>query len=150
MISIAHNLLIVLCFALAPASVDQSGHATSKQNGAGSSPAGRATFLKIAIRDSPRSPIERGTPATIYSILWRDVSRWCHASQNVHEALGTKGLGRPATAAAVSSGCPDTLFAASISRFQTALPTMDRAKVRILCFKNLPPFRHYPGLQNHV
>ena len=24
------------------------------------------------------------------------------------------------------------------------------AKVRILRFKNLPPFRHYPGLQNHV
>ena len=33
---------------------------------------------------------------------------------------------------------------------QTALPTMDRAKVRILRFKNLPPFRHYRGLQNHV
>jgi formate hydrogenlyase transcriptional activator len=24
------------------------------------------------------------------------------------------------------------------------------AKVRILRFKNLPPFRHYPGLQDHV
>ena len=24
------------------------------------------------------------------------------------------------------------------------------AKVRILRFKNLPPFRHYRGLQNHV
>jgi hypothetical protein len=28
--------------------------------------------------------------------------------------------------------------------------TIDRAKVRILRFKNLPPFRHYRGLQNHV
>lgn len=26
---------------------------------------------------------------------------------------------------------------------------MDRAKIRILRFKKLPPFRHYPGLQDH-
>jgi len=41
---------------------------------------------------------------------------------------------------------------ASISRFQTALPTMARAKIRILGFKNPPPFRHYPDpdLKIHV
>jgi hypothetical protein len=40
--------------------------------------------------------------------------------------------------------------AAVFPPLQTYLPTMDRAKVRILRFKKLPPFRHYPGLQNHV
>jgi len=36
-----------------------------------------------------------------------------------------------------------------VSRFQ-ALKDFDRAKVRILRFKNLPPFRNSRGLQNHV
>jgi len=40
----AHKLLIVLGFALAPASFDKSTPATSKQRVGGSSPSGRATF----------------------------------------------------------------------------------------------------------
>ena len=32
----------------------------------------------------------------------------------------------------------------------TAMAPRPAAKVRILRFKTLPPFRHYRGLQNHV
>lgn len=44
----------------------------------------------------------------------------------------------------------ETPFAGSISSFETALSRMDRAKVRILRFQNLPPSRHGLVLQNHV
>ena len=51
MIRSCHNLLIFPRFALTPASFDKSTQATSKQNAAGSSPAGRVIAFSRAMFD---------------------------------------------------------------------------------------------------
>ena len=75
---------------------------------------------------------------------------------SILEAISSAGIRqtvrneRRAAPNIAEAGTVEVRGRARVSGYDPYLPTIDRAKVRILRFKNLAPFRHHPGLQNHV